>query len=183
MVMRWLVTNPWRALVPVLVAMIAVLLMQIHGVPLIGGGLKPALETCAAERSAIIATQVEAGRLQAAINEDEERRTAANAERSDASHDQDLSRALAAGRGFADSHRIAPGRMWTSRDRSAPGQAPAAAESGSAGLHEGLPADTLVAVSDPDVQACTTAVTWAVGAYNWTQTLPRPEKRETEPAR
>lgn len=147
------------------------------------GGFKPELADCRAERDAIIAAQIEAGRLQAAVNEDEERRTAANAERSNASHDQDLARAMAAGRSFADSHRIAAGELRTSGDRSTPGQALAAPDRGGAGLHESLPADTFVAVSDPDVQACTTAVTWAVGAYNWAQTLPRPVAAETEPAR
>lgn len=146
-------------------------------------GFKPALADCRADRAAIIAAQVEAGRLQAAVNEDEERRTAANAERSTAYHDQDLARSVAAGRSFADSHRISASRLRPTSDRSTPGSAPAAAERGSAGVHEGLPADSIVAVDGPDVQACTTAVTWAVGAYNWAQTLPRPDKAETEPAR
>ncbi len=135
------------------------------------GGFKPALVSCTANRAAIIAAQVEAGRLQAAVNEDEERRTAANAKRSNAIHAQDLARALAAGRSYADSHRIAVERLRPEGDRGPSSDTAAAAESGGAEFSENLPAGSFVAVSDPDLQACTTSVTYAVGAHNWAITL------------
>ena len=172
MVMRWLLVNPWRVLAMALFVVVLFLLIQIHGAPLIGGGLKPALNACRAERAEIIAAQAEAGRLQVAINEEEERRTAANATRSNEFHVQDLARALAAGRSFADSNRITTGGVWPQSDRGARSEAAATAESGSAGFSESLSADTFVAVSDPDVQACSAAVTYAVGAHNWVATLP-----------
>lgn len=135
----------------------------------------------------MVRAQAEAEALQAAVNEDEERRTAANAERSDASHAQDLERAAVAGRNYADRNRIAAGGLRPQSDRGEGGQAPDTAESGSAGVYEHLPADYFVAVSGADVQACTAAVTWAVGAYNWAQTLPPektgPEAVEPQPAR
>ncbi|MCY1671682.1 hypothetical protein OVA07_11755 [Novosphingobium sp. SL115] len=90
---------------------------------------------CEANLANIVRTQAEAEALQAAVNEDEEWRTAANAQRSDLAHEQDLSRALDAGRSFAD--------------------------------------------TDSDVQACTGAVTYAVAAHNWAQTLDASVIRET----
>ena len=173
MIGYWLMANVWRALALVLAGFVLVLLMQIHGVPLIGGGLQPALIACRAERAAIIHAQDEAATLQAAVNEDEERRTADNAQRSDIAHAQDLERAAAAGRDYADRHRIAAGGLRPPGDRGASGQAAAAAASGGAGLPEGVPADSFVAVADPDLQACTAAVTYAVDAHNWAVTLPR----------
>lgn len=136
-------------------------------------GLKPKLATCQGNLADVLLAQAEAEALQAAVNEDEERRTAANAERSDASHAQDQTRAAAAGRDYAFRNRIAAGGVRAQSDGGAPGQTSAAASGGSADLHEDLHTDPIVAVSGPDVQACTAAVTWAVGAFNWAQTLPQ----------
>jgi|GEM_PF-6561765 len=150
-------------------------------------GLKPRLATCEGNLAHVLRAQAEAEALQAAVNEDEERRTAANAERSNASHAQDKTRAAAAGREYADRNRIATGGVRAKGDRGAASQAPAAAGGGSADLYEDLPANHFVAVSAADVQACTAAVTWAVGAYNWAQTLPPettgPDEVDAEPAR
>lgn len=146
-------------------------------------GFKPALAQCEADRAAIVKAQDDAAALQAAVNEDEERRTAANAERSDIAHAQDLERASVAGRNYSDSHRIAAGGVRGQGDRGPPGQAASTAQSGGAGVHEEVPADSFVAVSSDDVQACTTAVTYAVGAFNWAQTLPAEAAPEPPAAR
>lgn len=142
-------------------------------------GFKPALASCTADRAAIIRAQDEAAALQAAVNEDEERRTADNAQRSELDHAQDLARAVAADRNFADHHRIAADRMRASGDRGASGQASAAAASGGAGIPQILPTDSFVAVADPDLQACTAAVTYAVSAHNWAATIPLAPVRST----
>ena len=199
MMERWMRGNWHWPVIGLLVLALAWQTMRIDGVR-IGAklwghdvwlvnspGLKPRLATCEADLSAILRAQTEAAALQAAVNEDEERRTAANAERSDIAHAQDLDRTAVAGRDYADRHRITTCGVRGQGDRGPSSQSAAAAESGRAGLHAELPADSFVAVSDPDVQACTAAVTWAVGAYNWAQTL-APEAKlarpdEAEPAR
>jgi len=130
------------------------------------------LASCTARNIEFITAQTEAGRLQAVINEDEERRTAANAERSDVFHAQDKTRAAEAGRDYADRHRITAGGLRAETDRGASSQALATAESGRSGVSAEVPADTFVAVSDPDLQACTAAVTYAVAAHNWAATIP-----------
>ncbi len=135
-------------------------------------GLKPRLAQCEGNLANVLLAQAEAEALQAAVNEDEERRTAANAQRSDLDHADNVTRAAAAGSNYARLNRIAAGGLRPQEVRSAPGQAPAAPESGGARVHEDLPEDHFVAVSGADLQACTAAVTWAVGAFNWAQTLP-----------
>lgn len=195
--MSFIRENLWRALALALGAIalalagwVAVLLVQIHGAPILrpifrpifGEGLKPALATCRADMAGLLRAQAEAEALQAAVNEDEERRWAANATRSDAYHAQDLERAAVAGRDYADRYRIAAGGVRATGDRSEAGKTPAAAASDSAGVSEAVPTDPLVAVASPDLQACTAAVTYAVAAHNWAQTLPRPEDA-TVPAR
>lgn len=139
------------------------------------GGFKPALASCTAQNVAFITAQAEADALAAAANEDEERRTAANAERSDASHADDQIRADAAGRDYISRNRIAAGRVRPQSDRGEASQTPAATGSGRAAIPAEMPADPFVAISDPDLQTCTAAVTYAVGAHNWAQTLKRPE--------
>ena len=57
--------------------------------------------------------------------------------------------------------------------------ASAAAGGGSAGVPAQVPADPLVAVSSPDLQACTAAVTYAVAAHNWAATI---NDREAKPS-
>lgn len=136
------------------------------------GGFRPALARCTAQNIEFISAQAEAEALQAAVNEDEEARTAANAKRSDQNHDNDLARTLAAGRAYADQHRIAADGVRPESDRGAPGQAIAPAQSDGTGLPADLPANRFVAISDPDLQACTRATTYAVGAHNWAATLP-----------
>lgn len=137
------------------------------------GGFRPALASCTAQNIEFISAQAEAEALQAAVNEDEEARTAANAKRSDQNHDNDLARAIFADRAYADQHRITIGGVRTEADRGAPGKAIAPAEGSGAGFPAELPANRFVAISDTDLQACTRATTYAVGAHNWAATLPQ----------
>ncbi|MES2300553.1 MAG: hypothetical protein V4521_00500 [Pseudomonadota bacterium] len=171
MVMRWLGMNLWRALALALAGYCLLLVVQIHGLPIAGGGLKAALQKCQEGRAAIITAVKEADALAEGAREDQERRSAADAQRSDAGHDQDLESALAAGRSFADHNRIAPGGVRTEAAGSAGSKAFATAESDRAGFPSEMSAGALVAVSDPDLQACTAAVTYAVAAHNWAQML------------
>lgn len=69
--------------------------------------------------------------------------------------------------------RILTARLMLAEcDRGSGRQALATAENGIAGVYEDLLGNSFGAVSDPNVQACTVAVTRAVCAYNWAQTLP-----------
>lgn len=66
--------------------------------------------------------------------------------------------AMAAGRRYADTHRV---------PKACPIRASAPAEDRSAGVPERVPADSLVAVHDADVQACSAATAYAVDAFKW----------------
>lgn len=134
---------------------------------------------CQEGKAMIVAAVKEADALAQAAREDEERRRAAIAQRSNASHDQDLERANAATGSYLAAHRIAAGGVRNETAGSAGSQAPATAPDGSAGLPADVPTDLLVAVSSPDLQACTAAVTYAVAAHNWAATIDPPD---TEPA-
>lgn len=94
-----------------------------------------------------------------------EARYKTNAERAEHDHDIALADARAAADRYISGHRVripaCPSGGTAPRD--------------SAPVPEAVPADTLVAVSDGDVQACTSAVTYAVSAFQWAQTL------ETQP--
>lgn len=137
------------------------------------------LAQCQQGKALIVAAVKEADALAEAAREDEERRRAANAQRSEVSHDQDLERATAATGSYNVTHRIAAGGVRDRADGSSGRKAPAASEDGSAGVPAEVPADPLVAVSSPDLQACTAAVTYAVAAHNWAATIDPPE---TQPA-
>lgn len=142
-------------------------------------GLTGKLARCQQGKALIVAAVKEADALAQAAREDEERRRAANAQRSNASHDQDLERANAAAGSYLAAHRIAAGGVRNETAGIAGSQAPATAPDGSAGLPAEVPADPLVAVASSDVQTCTAAVTYAVAAHNWAATIDPPE---TEPA-
>lgn len=144
------------------------------------------LAQCQQGKALIVAAVKEADALAEAAREDEERRSAANAQRSEASHDQDQTRAAAATGRYLAAHRIAAGGVRSETNGSAGRKASATAEDGSAGVSAEVPADPLVAVSSPDLQICTAAVTYAVAAHNWAATI-NSEKTgnplETEPAK
>lgn len=185
--MSWVRGNIWRAIAVLLGALllmccgwIVALLVQIHGAPIIGGGLKPRLAQCEGNLASVLIAQHEAEILQAAVNEDEERRLAANAERGDVAHAEDLSRAEGARRAYVDSHRIGAFGVRDKGDRGETGQASATSEDHSAGLPAKMPGDPFVVVSELDLQACTAAAVYAVGAHNWAATLPREAPKSLE---
>ncbi|MGV3511898.1 MAG: hypothetical protein ACO1OX_07820 [Novosphingobium sp.] len=130
------------------------------------------LSQCEEGKARIVAAVKEADALAQAAHEDEERRSAANAQRSEASHDQDLERAAVAAGSYLDTHRIAAGGVRGQTARGESIEAPATAQGDGAGVPAEMPADAFVAVSSPDLQACTAAVTYAVAAHNWAATLP-----------
>lgn len=142
-------------------------------------GLTAQLVRCQQGKALIVAAVKDADALAQAAREDEERRRAANAQRSNASHDQDQTRAAAATGSYLAAHRIAAGGVRSETAGSAGSQALATAPDGSAGLPAEVPADPLVAVASSDVQTCTAAVTYAVAAHNWAATIDPPD---TEPA-
>lgn len=147
-------------------------------------GLTGKLARCQQGKALIVAAVKEADALAQAAREDEERRHAANAQRSNASHDQDQTRAAAAAQAYISgsylaAHRIAAGGVRNETAGSAGSQALATAPDGSAGLPAEVPANPLVAVASSDLQTCTAAVTYAVAAHNWAATIDPPE---TEPA-
>lgn len=181
--MSWVRANIWRAAALLLATLclaclgwISALLVQIHGAPIIGGGLKPRLEQCEKNLADVLTAQHEAEILQAAVNEDEERRHAENAERGEEAHGEDLLHADTARRAYADSHRIGGFGVRAEGDRGETGQASATSDDSIAGVHAQLPAHSFVAVSDSDLQACNIAATYAVSAHNWAMTLPRVEQ-------
>lgn len=185
--MNWIRANAWRAVAVLLGAFclaccgwIVALLVQIHGAPIIGGGLKQRLAQCEGNLAAVLIAQHEAEILQAAVNEDEERRLAANAERGDLAHAEDLSRAENALHAYAVSHRIGAFGVRAEGDRGEAGQAFTAPEDRSAVLPTQMPDNSFVAISEPDLQACTAAAVYAVGAHNWAATLPRVEPKSLE---
>lgn len=132
------------------------------------------LAQCQQGKALIVAAVKEADALAEAAREDEERRRAANAQRSEASHDQDLERATAATGSYLAAHRIAAVGVRGQANGGAGLEAPATAEDGSAGVPAEVPADPLVAISSPDLQTCTAAVTYAVAAHNWAATIDPP---------
>lgn len=138
------------------------------------------LAQCQQGKALIVAAVKEADALAEAAHEDEERRSAANAERSDASHAQDLERAAVAGRDYARVNRIAAGGVRGQASENGSVEAPATATGGSAGVPAEVPADPLVAVSSPDLQACTAAVTYAVAAHNWAARVNAPEAEPSD---
>lgn len=136
------------------------------------------LAQCQQGKALIVAAVKEADALAQAAREDQERRSADNAKRSDVSHDQDLERAADAARRFASANRIAAGGVRPAPDRSESLKAPAAAEGDSPGISTGVSADPLVAIASADLQTCTAAVTYAVAAHNWAASLANDRGRE-----
>lgn len=137
------------------------------------------LAQCQQGKALIVAAVKEADALAEAAREDEERRSAAYATRSEASHAKDLERAAVAARSYSAAHRITTGGV---RGQSAGGgsiETTATAGGDSAGVPAEVPADDLVVISSPDLQACTAAVTYAVAAHNWAATI---NDRQAKPA-
>lgn len=154
------------------------LLVQVHGLPIVGGGLKAEL---AAERSAHLETQrryalaqVEAGEKARAYRLSEEARYRALASKADTEHASTLETALAAARRHAAAHRCAPVglRPETAPAVSPPGRSGAGAEDHRAESGDG-PGGTaqLVAVTEDDMRICTVNTTRLQSVREWAQEL------------
>lgn len=125
-----------------------------------------------ADRAAFGAAQAEAALIaQRALGAAEAKyRTIAN--EADQSYRADLADARAAADRYLAAHRVR--NQALARDAS--GALASTADQGP-GVPASLPADAFVAVSDSDVQACTEAVTYAIGAHEWALGLiPPPAK-------
>jgi cytoskeletal protein RodZ len=130
------------------------------------------LAQCQQSKALIVAAVKEADALAEAAREDEERRSAAHATRSEASHDQDLERATAAAGSYSATHRVTSDRVRGQANGGEGGETSATSGSDGSGVPAEVSADHDVVVSSLDLQACTAAVTYAVAAHNWAQTLP-----------
>lgn len=87
------------------------------------------------------------------------------AERASDDHEKAKERALAAAGDL-----IARNRLHEAGGNST-GSAPAASEGSNPGTGAGVPADSLVAVSEPDVQACSLATAYALTLREWALSL------------
>lgn len=172
--MTWVRANLWRAAALALGGIVLALLVQVHGLPIVGGGLKAEL---AAEQAAHLETQrryalaqIEAGEKARAYRLSEEARYRALASKVDTEHASNLETALAAARRHAAANRCAPGRM---RTEVAPAVSPAGgsgtgAEGGSAKSGDGPGGDTqLVAVTVDDLRICTVNTSRLQAVREW----------------
>lgn len=176
--MTIITSNLWRAAGLTLAGIALALLVQVHGLPIIGGGLKAEL---AAERAAHLETQrryalaqIEAAQKARAYRLAEEARYRAKAERTDTEHAKDLETALAAARRYATANRRAPVGLR-------PEGAPAVSPSGRAGTgaenHRAESGDgsggaaQLVAVTEDDLRICTVNTTRLQSVREWAQEL------------
>lgn len=160
--MNWLRANLWRAVALALAGITLALLVQVHGLPLLGGGLKANL---ASERAAHLETQrryalaqVEAAEKARTYRLAEEARYRMKAERTDTDHAKDLETALAAARRHAAANRCAPLglRPEGSPTVSPPGRAGTGAEDHRAESGDGSGGTAqLVAVTEDDLRICT----------------------------
>lgn len=164
----FILTSPWRAATIALCGIVAALLMQIHGLPLIGGGLKSDL---ANERMAHAETQnryamaqLDAAAKARAYRLSEEARYRAKAERTDNEHAQKLGSAIAA----ADRHIAANRCLRDKAPASAGSGTGSIATSGSAESVDGPGADAfLVGVTPNDIRVCTTNTQRLIDARTW----------------
>lgn len=182
--MNWARANLWRAAALALAGIVLALLVQIHGLPLVGGGLKADL---AAERTAHLETQrryalaqVEAAEKARAYRLAEEGRYRAKAERTDTEHAKDLETALAAARRHAAANRCAPLglRPEATPAVSPSGRAGTGAEDHGAESGDGpggtaqLDVTGLVAVTENDLRICTVNTARLQAVREWAGKLP-----------
>jgi hypothetical protein len=179
MIIAAIASNLWRAAAQALAGIVLALLVQVHGLPMIGGGLKADL---AAERTAHLETQrryalaqVEAAEKARAYRLSEEARYRALATKTDTEHASNLETALAAARRHADNHRCAPVGLR------AEGAPDVGATSGSGTGAEGdrtesgdrssgaaqLAVGGLVAVTEDDLRICTVNTTRLQAVREW----------------
>ena len=125
-----------------------------------------------ADRAAVALAQSQAeAKAQAALRQ-QEHIYVVKARESEHEYESNLADARAAADRYIAAHRVrnqALARNASGALASAPDRGP--------GVPASLPADAFVAVSDSDVQACTDAVTYAIGAHEWALGLiPPPTK-------
>lgn len=160
--------NLWRAATIALCGLAAALLVQIHGLPLIGGGL---LSDLSAERTAHAETQkryamaqLDAAAKARAYRLSEEARYRAKSQRIENEHAQKLGSALAA----ADRHVERNRCLRPKASASAGGGTGAVATGGSAESSDRPGADAfMVAVTPDDVRTCTTNTQRLIDARSW----------------
>lgn len=167
-------SNLWRATALTLAGIALALLVQVHGLPIIGGGLKADL---AAERTAHLETQrryalaqIEAAGKARTYRLAEEERYRAKAERTDTEHAKDLETALAAARRHAAANRCALDRLRPEGTPavSSPGRAGTGAEDHGAESGDGSRgAAQLVAVTEDDLRICTVNTTRLDAVREW----------------
>lgn len=181
--MNWLRANLWRAAALALSGMVLALLVQVNGLPIVGGGLKADL---AAERAAHLETQRryalaqnEAAEKARSYRLAEEARYRAKAERTDTEHAKDLETALAAARRHAAAHRCAPVGL---RAEGAPAVSPSGRSGTGADDHRAesgdgprraseLDVSALVAVTEDDLRICTTNTARLIAVRDWAADL------------
>jgi len=95
----------------------------------------------------------------------------AQAQETEHEYEQKVADAHAAADRYVADHRVGGLRTGPAQGASSP--AVAASTTGGPGVPPGVPADAVV-VSAGDVQACTSAVTYAVQAHNWALSLTAP---------
>lgn len=175
--------NLWRAAALALAGIVLALLVQVHGLPIVGGGLKADL---AAERTAHLETQrryafaqIEAADKARAYRLAEEGRYRAKAERTDIEHAKDLETALAAARRHAAANRCAPLGLRpeatpavSSLGRPGTGPEDHRAESGDRpGGTAQLDVNGLVVVPEDDLRICTINTTRLQAVREWAREL------------
>lgn len=176
--MTIITSNLWRAAALALAGIVLALLVQIHGLPIVGGGLKADL---AAERAAHLETQhryalaqIEAAEKARAYRLAEEGRYRAKAERTDTEHAKDLEIALAAARRHAAANRCAPLglRPEVTPAVSPPGRAGTGPEDHRTESGDGSGgAAQLVAVTEDDLRICTVNTTRLQAVREWVHGL------------
>lgn len=178
--MNWLRANLWRADALALAGIALALLMQIHGLPLIGGGLKADL---VAEQRAHLETQADYATAQAqaadlakSLRIANEARHAARADNTDKTHAPNLEKSLADAGRYAAANRCAPVGL---RTQSAPAESAASAgrtaaeDQGASGADRpgnlpGMDAGPLlIGVTEATLNTCTTNTQRLIDARAW----------------
>lgn len=175
---NWARANLWRATALALLGIVLLLLAQIHGLPIIGGGLKADL---AAEQKAHLETQrryafaqVEAAEKARAYRLSQEARFRALASKADTQHASNLETALAAARRHADANRCASVglRPQGPPDIGSPSGSGTGAEDDRTEGGDGPGRDAqLVAVTADDLRICTVNTSRLEAVREWAMML------------
>ena len=140
-------------------AIIAALALALAGVTLWGSLERSGRLAALAARDACQQASQAAKQAQDQLRAKERAEVKENAAHADQEHAAARPRVLAANDAYAGAHRVR-----AESDRSAP---VAVSSPDSAGVRESVPADSLVAVSEADLQACSLATEYAVSLREW----------------